>query len=185
MILIIDCGSTHIQDIINVLKSLGVENKKCVLDNIKIDESVDGVVISGGPMLVTEEKEKYLNNFNFLNTIKIPVLGICLGHQWIGLRFGAEAHRYKRVKGKNKIEFIKKDELSDGLKPKELFEENHCEWVEVPSGFELLAKSESCDNEFMRHHDKKIWGVQFHPEISGEAGKILIKNFCQICGEDV
>ena len=184
MILVIDCGSEYFEDIINVLNSIGVENKKCLMENIELEDDVKGIIISGGPMLVTEEKEKHLEKFGFLKTIAVPVLGICLGHQWIGVEFGSEIYKYERIKGKNEIEIIKYDELLKGLNTKEMFEENHCEWIELPNGFELLAKSENCDNEVMRCCDKKIWGVQFHPEISGEVGKMLIKNFCQICEED-
>ena len=60
-------------------------------------------------------------------------------------------------------------------------QEDHCEFVSVPQGFKLIASSDACFNEAMAHHEKNIFGVQFHPEVSGLQGSLLIENFYKIC----
>ena len=60
-------------------------------------------------------------------------------------------------------------------------QEDHCEFVSVPKGFKLIASSDACFNEAMTHKEKNIFGVQFHPEVSGLQGSLLIENFYKIC----
>jgi GMP synthase (glutamine-hydrolysing) len=55
--------------------------------------------------------------------------------------------------------------------------EDHCESISIPVGFELLASSDECINEAMQHKNKMIYGLQFHPEVSGNFGRVIIENF--------
>ena len=55
--------------------------------------------------------------------------------------------------------------------------EDHCESISIPEGFELLASSDECINEAMQHKEKKIYGLQFHSEVSGNFGRVIIENF--------
>ena len=59
--------------------------------------------------------------------------------------------------------------------------ENSSETVSIAPGFQLVASSDSCVNEIMQHKEKAIFGVQFHPEVSGNHGSILIENFVNHC----
>ena len=59
--------------------------------------------------------------------------------------------------------------------------EDHCETISIPQGFELVASSDACVNEAMQHKERAIFGVQFHPEVSGNHGRILIENFIKVC----
>ena len=52
--------------------------------------------------------------------------------------------------------------------------------ITLPEKFDLLAIFDSCNNESMKHKDKNMYGVQFHPEVSGEAGEIVFDNFLKI-----
>ena len=63
--------------------------------------------------------------------------------------------------------------------------EDHCETVSIPSDFNLIAVSDACVNEGMQHKEKLIFGVQFHPEVSGNMGTLIIENFVNICLEEV
>ena len=58
--------------------------------------------------------------------------------------------------------------------------EDHCEAISIPPGFELVASSDTCVNEAMQHRVKPIFGIQFHPEISGLQGGIVIDNFLRL-----
>ena len=59
--------------------------------------------------------------------------------------------------------------------------EDHCESISIPNGFKLIASSDVCVNEAMQHHSELIFGVQFHPEVSGNHGRILFENFIKLC----
>ena len=59
--------------------------------------------------------------------------------------------------------------------------EDHCESISIPAGFQLVASSDACVNEVMQHTEKAIFGVQFHPEVSGTHGSVLIENFVNHC----
>ena len=60
-------------------------------------------------------------------------------------------------------------------------QEDHCEFASVPENFKLLASSDTCFNEAMQHNELQIYGVQFHPEVSGLQGSLLFENFYTIC----
>jgi GMP synthase (glutamine-hydrolysing) len=107
-------------------------------------------------------------------------LGICLGHQIIGLLYGAEIQAGKRIDKKERIEIIKENDLFKNIKNFSLFKQAHCESITLPTEFILLAKSKSCENEAMKHKNKKIYGVQFHPEVSEKNGRKLFDNFVKI-----
>ena len=59
--------------------------------------------------------------------------------------------------------------------------EDHCEFVSVPKDFKLIASSDACFNEAMSYIEREIFGVQFHPEVSGLQGALMLENFYNIC----
>lgn len=180
MILLIDCGSLYLKNIENVLDSLKIDYQKFSmenLNNININD-FSAVIISGSPIMLAEPcKNHYIKQFDFLRHLDIPVLGICFGHQMIGVLFSAEISVGRRIKGMQKIEIIKDDELFKGIKHNSQFLDHHTEYISLPEDFILLAKSSTCEVEAMKHKNKKIYGVQFHPEVSGKDGMRLIRNF--------
>lgn len=80
-----------------------------------------------------------------------------------------------------RIEILKGNDLFIGIQDLAEFREEHAEFISLPKNFILMAKSKSCGNESMKHKSKSIYGVQFHPEVSGENGKKLFKNFLKLC----
>jgi GMP synthase (glutamine-hydrolysing) len=60
-------------------------------------------------------------------------------------------------------------------------DEDHCEGITLPDQFILLARSRSYDVEAMKHREKDIYGVQFHPETSNEPGRKIAHNFLKLC----
>ena len=184
MFCIIDCGTSWMEDIKKNLSDLGQSSKIIKIAELKnYDFSpFSGIIISGGPTLLSKINwKKFIEPFKFIKTTKIPILGICLGHQTIGLLYGAEISGGKLISKKEPIEILSKEKLFLNLENPPIFREDHSEHITIPREFVLLGKSNSCANEAMKHENKNIYSVQFHPEVSGENGKKLFQNFIKIC----
>lgn len=182
MILIVDCGSQkspYIAQIVDEFEDylmVGVHD----LTEAQLNEA-RSVIISGAPILITEiDTTPYLSKFEWILTTTKPVLGICFGHQIIGLLHGSQASKMKEDRDWQVIERYESCLLFDKLPDEVEMMEDHCETISVAPGFKLIASSDACINECMQHHSKPIFGVQFHPEVSGNMGRILIENFLKI-----
>jgi len=184
MICIIDCGTSWLGEIKQNLTNFGYKFKVIKLDEIKDSEfkSFSGIIISGAPTLLTQINiEEYVNLFKFVKKVNVPILGICIGHQVIGLLYGSEITAGKMIDKMEQIKIVKEDDLFIDITDLALFREEHSEFISLPEQFILLAKSKSCDNEAMKHKNKSIYGVQFHPEMSNDNGRKLFRNFLQKC----
>ncbi|KXS43659.1 MAG: GMP synthase (glutamine-hydrolysing) [Methanolobus sp. T82-4] len=144
-----------------------------------LDEEPDGLILSGGP---TMERSGMCSEY--LESIDKPVLGICLGHQLIAKTFGGEvgpgaSGGYAAIK----IEIVDEDELLKGLGPTMSVWASHADEVaSLPEDFIQLARSDICEYEAMRHVERPIFGVQWHPEVAHtEKGEKLLENFLEIC----
>jgi len=153
--------------------------------NLPEKTKIDGIILTGGkgnpyePLNLTADFVA-LNNFN------VPIIGFCLGHEIIAVAFGGKI--------KKLAEYNDKDETISILKPKDpIFKDitsptvtlikRHSFFVsEMPTTFECLASSDTCDYEVIKHKTKPIYGFQAHPEASGEEGMKIIHNFLRICG---
>jgi GMP synthase (glutamine-hydrolysing) len=183
MILVINCGSDktpHIHEIVD--EFMDVETILFHdLDESKL-ENYKGIIFSGAPLLVTEiDMTPYLEKVAWLKTTKLPVFGICFGHQLLGITFGAFAARIKDDRDWQTIEAYEESVLFDRLPTEVKMMEDHCETISIPPGFNLIGSSEACVNEVMQHKEKPLFGVQFHPEVSGNHGRVLIENFIRVC----
>lgn len=186
MILVVNCGSNKTRFVTQIVddqidvEEIGVFDLK----NQSLEKYV-GFVISGAPILVTEiDIDPYLEILDSLLRTKKPVLGICFGHQLIGIHFGSVASRIRTINDMEEISVIADSPLFNRLPNEISMMEDHCETISVPEGFNLLASSDSCVNEAMEKNDTPIFGVQFHPEVSGNHGAIIIQNFITVCLEN-
>lgn len=183
MILIIDCGSSKTPFIESCVDEFeDVE----IVDMYDFDYSYtkhcEGIIISGAPILLTEkDPAPYLALFSWLKETDKPVLGICFGHQILGLTFGALASRIREDRDWQTIEVIADCPLFDKLPSEIELMEDHCEAISIPANFIHTAVSDACVNEAMMHQSKQLFGIQFHPEVSGNHGRIIIENFVHIC----
>lgn len=172
-------------ELIDNFSSYEVVYDKDVKKNFKVND-YNAVIISGSEDYIS--KGKYFKDFlKFLKSIKIPVLGICYGHQIIAKAFGVEIiHGLKKIikpypKNPEEVFILNKDEIFHGLDNNISVYESHIEYVNPEYlskfGFKLLANSKSCPVETIKHLDKLLYGVQFHIERSGETGKKIVRNF--------
>ncbi|MFH1425319.1 MAG: gamma-glutamyl-gamma-aminobutyrate hydrolase family protein [archaeon] len=180
MILIIDNGSKFIGKFERDLKKAKVKFK-VIRNDGKIDFSklrgLKGVVLSGGP------KDPFYENlsadFVALINLKVPIIGFCLGHEVIAVAFGGDVERLPRKQKKVEEVFIdKKDRIFSGLEGKTFLRESHKKHIsKLPKNFKVLAHSDVCSVEIMKHKRKKIYEFQSHPKVSGTDGKVIINNF--------
>ena len=183
MICIINFGSSKTEKIGTCLQALGYSFQIYKWDELEhVDwKAVTGIILSGAPVLLTETDNRiYIDEFEFLLTSSIPVLGICFGHQLLGLLFGARVFKGDEIRTETEISICFKDHLFDGFDEKAKMMEDHTEGINFPDSFIKLASSEKYENEAMKHSSLNIFGVQFHPEVSGENGLKLLSNFCKL-----
>jgi GMP synthase-like glutamine amidotransferase len=150
------------------------------IDHATLKEA-KGIVLSGSPAYLTEiDHTPFHEHCAFLKETTVPVLGICFGHQVIGILHGATIYRGLEVRGHNTIKLLGADPLFKGLGKEINMTEDHTEGITLPEGFTHLASSASYPNEGMKHKTKPIWSIQFHPEVSGEDGLLVFQNFCEL-----
>jgi GMP synthase (glutamine-hydrolysing) len=183
MILIVDCGSSKVPQIEQMVDEF-MDFQTIPILELEEEHLNDkkGIILSGAPILITEvDPGKYLERISWLKTTTLPVLGICFGHQLIGITFGSFGTRIREDRDWQEIESIENSPLFEKLPKTFEMMEDHCETISIPHDFILTAVSDACVNEAMQHKDKPIFGVQFHPEVSGNFGRIIIENFITIC----
>lgn len=137
-----------------------------------------------------EAKEDYTTTINLLQNTEIPTLGVCAGLQLIALAYNSyfgkmieveEDEKDIRETGFKEIE-IKKDSFlfKELNNPFYCYQSHREEIKKIPDNFNLLASNEMCKVQAIKHKDKPLYGVQFHPEQCTEEypdGKIILKNF--------
>ena len=142
-----------------------------------------GVIISGGPRSVYERHSPDIDPGVF--ELGVPVLGICYGHQLMAYRLGGEVLKGSTAEyGVADLSVQTEDSLFKHMPRKQRVWMSHRDLVtRVPSGFELLAATESCPVAAMGDHDRRFYGVQFHPEVAHtEKGNQILTAFVQgIC----
>ena len=188
-IIILDFGSQTTQLIATRLRSLGYY-AQIVSFNISFKELKEmnpaGIILSGGPESVYE-KNSPKPDYGFFD-LGVPILGICYGLQIVTDHFGGKIK--KGSSGKEygevalKIEPSQKSPLLQGLKEESICWMSHGdEMGESPKGFKILASTPKSKFAILSNEEKKIYVVQFHPEVTHtEIGSGFLGNFARnIC----
>ena len=116
---------------------------------------------------------------------KIPILGVCLGHQAIGYCFGGKIVQAKRLMhGKTSKIYHHKKDLFKNIPNPFLATRYHSLLVEkktLPSCLEIIAWTSEFEIMGLKHKEYPLWGVQFHPEsILTKSGKAILDNFIRL-----
>lgn len=187
MLLMIDNYDSFTFNIVQYFCQLGEEVQVHRNDKITLDEiealKPERLVISPGPCSPEEAGISVAAISHFAG--KIPILGVCLGHQSIGTAFGGNVIRsVSLMHGKTSPILHNGQELFAGLPNPFQATRYHSLVVErssLPDCLEVTAWVENGEIMGLRHRELPIWGVQFHPEsILTENGMELLQNFLTI-----
>jgi len=185
---VVDCGLKTVE-ILSLLSDLNCSCTEIGLEDARTYpfDQHQGVVISGGAQLFTDRSVSgvLVRMFSFIDDLTVPTLGICLGHQAIGIRHGVKAYRGPERRRKDSIKLVRHHPLTANIRSRTVFVEDHCEGVPLPAGFTLIGFSDHYAVEIMACESKLLFGVQFHPEVSGEPGKQLLRNFVEMTRDRV
>ena len=186
-ILILDFGAQYTQLIARRVREAHVYCEvvpySIPVDDIRARQPV-GLILSGGPSSVTDDDAPRVDPV--LYTLGIPVLGICYGMQLTAHTLGGVVEKAKeREYGRVKVSFDLSSPLFAGMKPQSVMWMSHTYHVtKAPEGFASIASSNSCAFCAMANPEKRIYAVQFHPEVThSEEGSLLLKNYLySVCG---
>lgn len=184
-IIIIDLGSQYTLVIRRAIGELGF---RAVVFSPKKAEiwlkknKPKAIILSGGSSSVYEKNTPIVPK-EALNA-GVPILGICYGMQFLAYSLGGEVtpHQGNKEYGKATVSFDLKDQLFSGLKKENVVWASHGDSVtKLPKGFQQIASAKNSSAiEAMSCPRKKIWGLQFHPEVTHTAeGKKIVANFLE------
>ncbi|MBN2166977.1 MAG: gamma-glutamyl-gamma-aminobutyrate hydrolase family protein [Marinilabiliaceae bacterium] len=124
----------------------------------------NGIIISASPKgddIINE----HIPFYKWIINSQTPLLGICHGHQLIGVMYGAALNKKDQSEeGMVKIDVIKNNLLLGRKGTSHIVEHHHEYGISLPCDFELLAKSPNCEVQAMKHKHKSIYSVQYHAE---------------------
>lgn len=186
-IIILDFGSQTTQVIGRRVRELGTYCEIVPYNKFPEDDEDDiiGVIFSGGPLSVYDKDAFRID----LDTIvgKYPVMGICYGaqlmaHEWGGTVERADSREYGRA---NLSETDSNCKLLEGVEPGSQVWMSHGDTItKLPEGCRITASTPNVKIAAYENADKKIWAVQFHPEVfHTQDGMTMLRNFVvNICG---
>ena len=191
MLLMIDNYDSFTYNLVQYLQTLGAEVKVIRNDELSVAQidalAPERIVISPGPG-TPDDAGVCVDVIRHLGP-RVPILGVCLGHQSLGQAYGGEVVRAKTIMH-GKTSRIRHDGLGvfAGLPDAYVATRYHSLVVSrenLPACLEITAWTDHEDGSFdeimgLRHHEHPVEGVQFHPEsILTEHGHALLKNFLE------
>ena len=182
-ILVIDFGSQVTKLIGRNIRELGVYSEIVTpkdFEKIREFHLIKGIIFSGGPSSVTSKNYQKISKKIFDKNI--PILGICYGLQLIAKLFGG---KIKPSRGKREFGRAYLTKKNYSQLTKNFFKKKTTVWmshedavVKLPKSFKIIASTYSSKLTIIENTQKKIYGVQFHPEVTHtENGKQIFKNF--------
>ncbi|MCH7492914.1 glutamine-hydrolyzing GMP synthase [Patescibacteria group bacterium] len=183
-IYVLDFGSQYSHLIVRRIRELGVHAELVPFNTpLKKLSACRGIILSGGPQSVTGQGALLVDRAVF--ALGIPILGVCYGLQLIAyLNGGKVSTSQKKEYGPTRIRISKKTGIFKGLKIDQLTWMSHGDKVtKLPKGYKTLASSNNCRYAAIANYQKRIFGLQFHPEVSNTTnGQKMIANFIKLTG---
>ncbi|MBQ2723283.1 MAG: glutamine-hydrolyzing GMP synthase [Clostridia bacterium] len=187
LILVLDFGGQYKELIARSVREMNVlslvKSAKTSLEEIKA-LNPKGIILTGGPNSVNDEKS--LKCDAGLLELGYPVLGICYGMQAINHALGGSVERCQRSEyGQVEAQVDVNCPLFEGLDKTQKVLQSHTDQIaEIAKGFKVSATTQNCHCAGFYNQEKKIYGVQFHPETEHtQNGRAILENFVlKICG---
>ena len=180
-VLVVDFGAQYAQLIARRVREASVYSE-IVHHNISAEEvrakNPAAIILSGGPSSVYEDGSPKLDPK--ILELGVPVLGICYGFQILAQTLGGRVDKTgKREYGATKLSIASGGTLLAGQPELQVCWMSHGDQVmQAPSGFEVLASTETTPVAAFESKEKKIYGVQWHPEVKhSEQGQKVLENF--------
>lgn len=181
IILILDFGSQYSELIARRIRETQVYSE--VLSYRTTAEQLrqlnpKGIILSGGPNSVYDAGAPACDPEIW--QMGVPVLGVCYGMQLMVKQLGGAVERAKRAEyGKASLQIDDPTDLLTNVEDGSTMWMSHGDsCTALPEGFEVLAHTENTESAAIAHHEKKLYGVQFHPEVVHSTGGLaLIRNF--------
>ncbi|MCH3962712.1 MAG: glutamine-hydrolyzing GMP synthase [Clostridium sp.] len=191
LIIVVDFGGQYNQLIARRVRENNVYCEivpyTCPVDKIK-EKKPKGIIFTGGPKSVYGENAPKISKEIF--ELGIPILGICYGHQFICANLGGKVESaVVREYGKADVVLDNNSILFNGIDEKQSCWMSHTDVVSrAPEGFKILATTDECPVAAVGDDSRRIYGVQFHPEVQHTPfGKKMISNFlftiCNLKGD--
>ncbi len=181
IILILDFGSQYSELIARRIRETQVYSE-VISYRTKAEQlrqlNPKGIILSGGPNSVYDAGAPACDPEIW--QMGVPVLGVCYGMQLMVKQLGGTVERAKRAEyGKASLLIDDPTDLLTNVEDGSTMWMSHGDSCTVlPEGFEVLAHTENTESAAIAHHEKKLYGVQFHPEVVHSAGGLaLIRNF--------
>lgn len=181
LVLVIDFGGQYNQLIARRVREFGVYCEivpyNYGIEKIK-DKNPKGIIFTGGPNSVYGEDTPQIEKEVF--ELGVPVLGICYGQQLMSHILGGRVDTAPvREYGKSHVNLDNSSKLFKGIEKEEVCWMSHTDYVaEAPAGFKIIAHTDVCPVAAIANEEKKLYGVQFHPEVEHTPfGKDMLRNF--------
>ncbi len=183
-IAVIDFGGQYAHLIASKIRRLGAYSEILLPEDFfkKNIEFYKGIILSGGPASVYEENSPKISLRIF--SLGVPILGICYGHQLIVHTLGGFVKQSKvQEYGATSLTLLNSSLLLHGIKQNSTVWMSHADEVQsLPKGFSVVGYTKNCYYAAIENSEKKIFGLQFHPEVyHTEEGNKILKNFIKIC----
>jgi GMP synthase (glutamine-hydrolysing) len=181
LIVIIDFGGQYSRLIARRVRECGVycEIKPHTITAYELEKANPyGIIFSGGPNSIYDISSPKFD-LKILE-LGLPILGICYGAQLIANNFGGEVVKHKvKEYGSTSVELVCESDLFNGLPQKFDCWMSHMDTIlSVPKNFKIIASSLNCNVAAMQNTEKRIYALQFHPEVSHtEHGTKIFENF--------
>ena len=185
-IIILDFGSQYTQLIARRVRELNTYCEIHPYNKIpQLDKSVKGIILSGSPYSVRDEKALKPDLSNIKG--KMPLLGICYGAQYLAHFYGGEvAPSNSREYGRANLNFVNGNDLlmKDVPSNSQVWMSHGDTIKQIPANYEIIASTADVKVAAYKIAGEQTWAIQFHPEVYHSTdGKTLLKNFVVgICG---
>lgn len=181
-IYVVDNGGQWTHRIWRVIREIECETKLIPNTTPVANIDADALVLSGGAPRIAWESPKLGLCTDYIEHFKGPILGICVGHQLMAVYYGGKAGPSEIPEyGLAKVEVLEEDDLFKGIPREFLAWESHNDEVKTVKDFAILALSENCKIQAIKHKTKPHYGIQFHPEVNDtEHGEEIYRNFVKV-----